>query len=64
MVPGASDARLFAKLGIQNYGFIPMRLPQDFHLLEMIHATDERIPVDAVHFGVEGMYRVLERFGD
>lgn len=30
LMPGATDGRLFAPLGIQNYGFLPMLLPETF----------------------------------
>jgi acetylornithine deacetylase/succinyl-diaminopimelate desuccinylase-like protein len=56
-----TDARFFSRLGIQTYGFIPMRLPDDFPLLKIVHAADERIPVQALDFGTEAVSRVLER---
>ena len=28
------------------------------------HAADERIPVEAVHFGVDALYQVLRRYGE
>jgi acetylornithine deacetylase/succinyl-diaminopimelate desuccinylase-like protein len=40
-----------------------MRLPDDFRFMDLIHAADERIPADAVAFGADAMYRVLERYG-
>ena len=30
LMPGSTDGRLFAPLGIQNYGFLPMLLPETF----------------------------------
>ena len=63
LMPNVSDGRFFARLGIQSYGFTPMRLPPDFDFPSTIHAADERIPVDAVEFGTTCMLRVLERFG-
>ena len=30
---------------MQTYGFLPMRLPEDFAFTKLIHAADERIPV-------------------
>jgi acetylornithine deacetylase/succinyl-diaminopimelate desuccinylase-like protein len=59
---GVTDARFFAQLGIQTYGFIPMRLPADFPVLKIIHAADERIPVAALEFGTEAVTRALQRF--
>ena len=62
LMPAVSDGRFFARLGIQNYGFTPMRLPEGFEFTPLVHAADERIPVDAVESGTETMLRVLERF--
>jgi acetylornithine deacetylase/succinyl-diaminopimelate desuccinylase-like protein len=59
---GVTDARFFAQLGIQTYGFLPMRLPPDFPFLRFVHAADERIPAKAVEFGAEGVFRALQRF--
>lgn len=64
LMSGVTDARLFSRLGIQTYGFTPMRLPEDFNFVETIHAANERIPVEAVEFGTDAIYRVLQRFGD
>jgi acetylornithine deacetylase/succinyl-diaminopimelate desuccinylase-like protein len=58
-----TDARYFARLGIQHYGFTPMQLPADMRFTELIHAADERVPVDAVRFGTDAVFRVLERYG-
>jgi acetylornithine deacetylase/succinyl-diaminopimelate desuccinylase-like protein len=60
--PGVTDARLFAPLGIQTYGFVPLRLPADFNFLEVVHAADERVPVSALDFGTEAIFRALQRF--
>ncbi len=59
---GVTDGRFFSKLGIQTYGFTPGRFPEDFPLLKLVHAADERIPVDALEFGVEAISRAVERF--
>jgi len=60
---GVTDARFFAQLGIQNYGFLPLRLPSDFRFTGLIHAADERVPADAIEFGAEAVFRALERLG-
>jgi len=59
---GVTDGRFFAQLGIQTYGFMPMRLPADFPVLRIVHAADERIPVSALEFGTEAVTRALQRF--
>jgi acetylornithine deacetylase/succinyl-diaminopimelate desuccinylase-like protein len=64
LLPGATDGRLFSKLGIQTYGFLPMPLPPGFSFLETIHGANERIPVESLAFGVQAIYQLLQRFED
>jgi len=64
LLPGVTDGRHFARLGIQTYGFLPMRLPEDFKFSETIHARNERIPIEALEFGTDAIYQVLQRFGE
>jgi acetylornithine deacetylase/succinyl-diaminopimelate desuccinylase-like protein len=63
LMPGVSDARIFARLGIQTYGFTPMKLPQGFNFWSGVHGADERIPVDAVEFGTAAIHEALRRYG-
>jgi acetylornithine deacetylase/succinyl-diaminopimelate desuccinylase-like protein len=60
LISGVTDARFFSQLGIQTYGFLPMNLPAGFSLLETVHAADERIPVEAVAFGTDAIYKALQ----
>jgi acetylornithine deacetylase/succinyl-diaminopimelate desuccinylase-like protein len=60
---GCTDARFFAELGIQSYGFLPMNLPADFDFLHTVHAADERIPVDSLLFGTDAVYDLIRRYG-
>jgi acetylornithine deacetylase/succinyl-diaminopimelate desuccinylase-like protein len=62
LLPGVTDGRFFARLGIQTYGFTPMQLPPDLRFAELIHAEDERVPAAAIEFGAEAIGRLLERF--
>jgi len=59
---GVTDGRFFSRLGIQTYGFLPMRLPKGFAFTKLIHAADERIPIDALEFGTEAVWRAVQRF--
>ena len=59
---GVTDGRFFSRVGVQTYGFLPMRLPEDFRFEKLIHATDERIPVEALEFGTEAVWRAIQRF--
>jgi len=63
LLSGTTDGRLFSRLGIQTYGFLPMQLPEDFNFARTIHAADERIPMEAVDFGANAIYKLLQRFG-
>lgn len=63
LLPGATDARFFSRLGIQTYGYLPMRLPPDLEFSRLIHGPDERIPVDAITFGTEAIFQLMHRFG-
>ncbi len=55
---GGTDAKSFSRLGIRCFGFAPLRLPDDLDFAGMFHGVDERVPVDALKFGV----RVLDGF--
>lgn len=55
---GGTDAKQFSRLGITGYGFSPLKLPAGFDYQELFHGVDERVPVEALHFGV----RVLDDF--
>jgi len=61
LLTGCSDARFFSRLGIQTYGFMPMKLPSDLNFNRLIHSVDERIPVDTLAFGTEALFKVLQR---
>jgi acetylornithine deacetylase/succinyl-diaminopimelate desuccinylase-like protein len=58
MLSGGTDAKSFSRLGIRCFGFAPLKLPGDLDFAAMFHGVDERVPIDALHFGV----RVLDRF--
>jgi len=57
---GGTDAKTFSTLGIRCFGFAPLRLPAELDFFGMFHGVDERVPVDALKFGV----RVLDDFLD
>jgi acetylornithine deacetylase/succinyl-diaminopimelate desuccinylase-like protein len=59
---GVTDARHLTRAGIQTYGYLPLRLPEDFKPLPLIHNADERVPADALEFGVDAIARVIEGY--
>ncbi len=60
LMSGGTDAKAWDRLGIRSFGFTPLRLPADLDFTALFHGIDERVPVDALHFGA----RVLDRFLD
>jgi acetylornithine deacetylase/succinyl-diaminopimelate desuccinylase-like protein len=58
VMSGGTDGKAFARLGINGYGFAPMRLPADLGYGTVAHGVDERVPVEGLRFGA----RVFERF--
>jgi len=60
LLPGGTDNKLLSKIGIQGYGFVPMKVPADFDVWGLFHAVDERVPVDALRFGARVFMRLLK----
>ena len=58
MISGGTDAKALSRLGIDCYGFSPLRMPRDLDYWRLFHGVDERVPIDGLKFGV----RVLHRF--
>ncbi len=59
MLSGGTDNKSLARLGIAGYGFAPLRLPPGIDFAGMFHGVDERVPVDALRFGVRTLGRFL-----
>lgn len=58
LMSGGTDAKAWYRLGIESFGFAPLRLPADLDFVGMFHGVDERVPTDSLEFGA----RVLDRF--
>ncbi|MCU0289167.1 MAG: M20/M25/M40 family metallo-hydrolase, partial [Acidobacteria bacterium] len=61
LLTGSTDGRFLSRLGIQTYGFMPMQLPADMNFNRTIHAANERIPVHTLEFGINALYRAIQR---
>jgi acetylornithine deacetylase/succinyl-diaminopimelate desuccinylase-like protein len=59
---GVTDARHLSRAGVQSYGYLPLRLPDDLEMTPLIHAADERVPVAALQFGLDAIAKVIERY--
>jgi len=53
-----TDAKWFSRMGIRCFGFSPLQLPPNIDFSGMFHGIDERVPTEALRFGV----RVLDHF--
>lgn len=62
LMPGPTDGRFLSKLGIQTYGFTPMKLSEEMNFSQLLHNADERIPVEAIEFGAINIYKLLQCF--
>jgi acetylornithine deacetylase/succinyl-diaminopimelate desuccinylase-like protein len=60
LLSGVTDARFFSQLGVQTYGFTPLKLPEDFNFISTVHAANERVPVEALEFGVQAIYQAIQ----
>jgi acetylornithine deacetylase/succinyl-diaminopimelate desuccinylase-like protein len=60
MLPAGTDAKALQPLGIRCFGFAPLRLPDDLDFSALFHGVDERVPIDALRFGVRVLGRLLD----
>lgn len=51
LLPAGTDNKSLARLGINGYGFAPLKLPLDMDFPAMFHGVDERVPLESVVFG-------------
>lgn len=59
MLSAGTDNKSLSKIGIRGYGFVPLQLPPDLDFPSMFHGVDERVPVDALLFGVKVLDQLL-----
>jgi len=60
IMSAGTDAKGWSELGIECYGFIPLKLPAGFDFVGMFHGVDERVPIESLEFAVD----VFDRFLD
>lgn len=59
MLAGYTDSYYYRAIGIGAYGISPFRLSEED--ARTVHGNDERVTVENLRFGVEFMYRMVER---
>ena len=62
LVVGFTDAISYDRLGIETYGFTPIKLPKDLVFSALYHGHDERIPVEGFEWGLETFWEVVRRY--
>lgn len=62
LMPGYTDAAWFGRLGMQCYGFCPLRLPAEESFWEGVHGHDERLHLPAYRWGLPVLYRVVREW--
>jgi len=62
MVPGGTDSRFLRRIGSICYGFHPIKtdMPYD-QLMRLPHGIDERISIKNIHFGIDILYKIIEK---
>ncbi|MBF6671689.1 M20/M25/M40 family metallo-hydrolase [Glutamicibacter halophytocola] len=62
MLSGGTDNKWLATIGITGYGFAPLQLPAELDFTGMFHGVDERVPVDAIKFGVKVLENLMRSY--
>lgn len=62
LLPAGTDNAMLAGLGIRGFGFAPLLLPHGYDFPAMFHGADERVPVDALHFGRAVLTELIRRY--
>ncbi|MCR2762100.1 M20/M25/M40 family metallo-hydrolase [Microbacterium sp. zg.B48] len=62
LMGGGTDNKALSMLGIEGYGFAPLRLPADLDFTGMFHGVDERVPLDALIFGQRVLTDLLRTY--
>lgn len=56
---GVTDSARLRRLGVKAYGVLPFPMLQSDE--ERMHGNDERVPLEALHFGTRLIYSAIER---
>lgn len=62
MTPGATDNKFYARLGMQCYGFGPVKLAPHMPFGSLFHGNDERMPIDGFFWGLKVYAEVVLEF--
>jgi acetylornithine deacetylase/succinyl-diaminopimelate desuccinylase-like protein len=59
MMMGGTDNKHLADIGIDGYGFAPLKLPADLNFSALFHGIDERVPIESLEVGADVMEQFL-----
>lgn len=62
LLGAGTDNKALSLLGIDGYGFAPLKLPAELDFTGMFHGVDERVPVDALVFGQRVLTDLLRTY--
>jgi acetylornithine deacetylase/succinyl-diaminopimelate desuccinylase-like protein len=62
LMPGATDACQYQKLGMKIYGFTPGIVPPEMSILQAVHGHDERMPISFIESGLPVLWDVVTEF--
>lgn len=64
VVPGFTDAQYFGRLGMQCYGYSPVRFPPEDNIkfMDLFHGHNERIHVEGFRWGLLCLWDLVRRF--
>jgi acetylornithine deacetylase/succinyl-diaminopimelate desuccinylase-like protein len=62
LMGGGTDNKALSLLGIDGYGFAPLRLPAELDFTGMFHGVDERVPIASLEFGVSVLTDLLRTY--
>lgn len=51
LLSAGTDNKALQRLGIRGFGFVPLKVPDDFDFPGMFHGVDERVPIGSLEFG-------------
>ncbi len=61
VLAAVTDGRFLSQVGIQTYGFTPLKLPKGYDFTTQAHNKNESLPVDALDFGLEALCHFFEK---
>lgn len=64
MLTGFTDAQYFGRLGIQCFGYAPLRFPAEDEIKfnTLVHGHDERVHIEGYRWGSDAFWRLVSGF--